>query len=513
IEESSTASPATVRVSSPIPETPAVTQVEETPTLLVSELPVELLEQSFEKIKPHAEEFVASFYENLFQANPELKRLFANTEMTIQHKKLLQSLILVVENLRNPEALGAVLENLGARHVGYGTVPKQYGAVGAALLLTFEQYLQDDWTPEVKKAWHNAFTAITKKMLKGASAYSAPTVVEVNKSTSLPKTVNVEQKPETLDKPSTLNTETQKEDPVFQTIEEPKKKALISIQLDDRIFKDTIDYFIVKSQKIQTQISENALSEVLKNIPRLLVNRFWELPTWVVATSSAIIMVAVFLVTDDNSLFSEVLGGIDAISMVVALVLFIKEAPDRRKQFHYQAWSIIDAAHGVKVSYARILAMQDLNEDSISLRGLDVPGAEFINIHLPSSNLSAANLTEADFSNANLSHANLDKAHLCRAKLSGANLERATLSFTNMSYVNLSNANLNSANLICSDLSHANMAGANLRNATLSGANLSEAYLNGANLKGAQVSISDLKDAVLEGAIMPDGLKYKSLKN
>ncbi|HBL10747.1 MAG TPA: globin, partial [Cyanobacteria bacterium UBA11162] len=83
-------------------------------------LNVELLEQSFNKIKPHANEFVVSFYENLFAAYPEVKPLFVETDMTNQYKKLLSSLVLVVENLRQPEKLGAVLNALGARHVSYG---------------------------------------------------------------------------------------------------------------------------------------------------------------------------------------------------------------------------------------------------------------------------------------------------------------------------------------------------------------------------------------------------------
>jgi hypothetical protein len=51
------------------------------------ELPVELLESSFEKIKPRADEFAASFYENLFAAHPEVKPLFASTDMEKQQKK------------------------------------------------------------------------------------------------------------------------------------------------------------------------------------------------------------------------------------------------------------------------------------------------------------------------------------------------------------------------------------------------------------------------------------------
>lgn len=312
-------------------------------------LKIELLEQSFERIKPRASDFVASFYENLFTSDPELVPLFAKVDMATQHKKLLAALVLVVENLRNPEALGEVLNALGARHVGYGAIPKYYGAV-------------------------------------------------------------------------------------------------------------------------------------------------------------------VFVFTDENSLLGKALGGADTISLVVALVLFIKEAPDRRKQFHYQAWSTIDAAHNVKVSYARILALQDLNEDGVSLRGLDAPGAELVDINLSKANLSAANLSETDLSNANLSYANLDHANLSQSKLSGANLSHANLSFARLSHVNFSSANLSSAKLLCADLSHANMSGVNLKNASLSGANLDGTYLTGANLKGAKVSLSELSGAFLEGAIMPDGSKHRSSK-
>lgn len=131
-------------------------------------LNVEILEQSFNQVKPCADEFATSFYDNLFELHPEVKPLFSETDMKKQGKKLLTSLVLVVENLRNPEALESALNALGARHVGYGVIPEYYKSVGEALLMTFEQYLGEDWTPEVKKAWLDAFTAITALMLKGA---------------------------------------------------------------------------------------------------------------------------------------------------------------------------------------------------------------------------------------------------------------------------------------------------------------------------------------------------------
>ena len=451
-------------------------------------MPIELLENSFEKIKPRAEEFAAKFYENLFEAHPEVKPLFAKTEMINQHKKLINSLVVVVESLRNPEALAQVLNVLGARHIGYGAIPKYYPAVGQALFTTFEEYLGEEWTEEVKDAWGDAFRLITAQMLKGAREISAAAVREQKPS---------ESKPEVKEE--------------LKKVEASKEKpGLFSTQFNNEIVTEFLNNISEQYQKFKKQISKQPWGKALKELPAKLNEIFWSLPAWAVALIAAVLMSIVYVIGDEESWLGEVLNGADAISLVVAVVLFIKEAPDRRKQFHYQAWSTIDAAHHVKVSYARILALQDLNEDGVSLRGLDVSGAELVKINLPKANLSEANLSETDLSNANLREANLNNANLNLSKLSGVNLAEADLSFAKLMEVNLSSANLKGANLICADLSKANLSGVNLRNASLSGAIFEGAYLTGANLKDAKVSISELKGAFLEGVIMPDGSKYQA---
>lgn len=131
-------------------------------------LQVELLEQSFEKVVPKKDEFVASFYDNLFTDYPAAKPLFSGTNMAAQQMKLLDSLILVVSNLRKPEVLTGSLKGLGARHVKYGALPEHYPLVGNSLLKTFEQYLGEAWTPETKQAWVDAYGVITELMLEGA---------------------------------------------------------------------------------------------------------------------------------------------------------------------------------------------------------------------------------------------------------------------------------------------------------------------------------------------------------
>lgn len=148
-------------------------------------LQVELLESSFDEIKPHANGFVSSFYENLFTANPEAKPLFDTTDMEAQKKKLLNSLVLVVENLRKPDVLNGALRGLGARHVQYGALPEHYPLVGGALLTTFEQYLQEKWTPEVKQAWVDAYGAISEIMLDGADYSQAEVALKPEPSNTV----------------------------------------------------------------------------------------------------------------------------------------------------------------------------------------------------------------------------------------------------------------------------------------------------------------------------------------
>ena len=79
-------------------------------------LQVELLETSFALVAPRGEELVSAFYEKLFSKHPEVMPFFENTDMSEQKKKLLQALVLVVNNLRKPEVLGPALKQLGQLH-------------------------------------------------------------------------------------------------------------------------------------------------------------------------------------------------------------------------------------------------------------------------------------------------------------------------------------------------------------------------------------------------------------
>lgn len=131
-------------------------------------LNVELLEQSFKAIEQHNAQFSEQFYTNLFNDFPEVKPLFANTNMKEQGNHLYKSLVLVVMNLRKGDVLTDTLKGLGTRHVRYGILPNHYPMVGSALLKTFGNIIDTGWTTEVKQAWVDAYGAVTQLMLEGA---------------------------------------------------------------------------------------------------------------------------------------------------------------------------------------------------------------------------------------------------------------------------------------------------------------------------------------------------------
>jgi hemoglobin-like flavoprotein len=86
-------------------------------------LNIERLEESFALVRESSAEFVDQFYAILFTDYPSVKSLFANTPIEQQGKKLFNSLVLVVDNLRQPEVLADALKGLGTRHVQYRVLP------------------------------------------------------------------------------------------------------------------------------------------------------------------------------------------------------------------------------------------------------------------------------------------------------------------------------------------------------------------------------------------------------
>jgi chemotaxis signal transduction protein/hemoglobin-like flavoprotein len=137
-------------------------------------LQIELLESSFEALKPRGDELVELFYDSLFEQYPGVLPLFSDADMQEQQGKLLSALALVVANLRTPDVLVPALQELGRKHVGYGAEPAHYDAVGQVLLESMEAIAGDLWNDELLAAWAEAYGIVSSVMIEAASEVETP---------------------------------------------------------------------------------------------------------------------------------------------------------------------------------------------------------------------------------------------------------------------------------------------------------------------------------------------------
>ena len=134
---------------------------------------IALVQQSWEKVLPIADDAAKLFYGKLFELDPALRPMFAHSDMTEQRKKLMQMITVAVRGLNRLEELIPAVEALGRRHVGYGVTDAHYTTVAAALIWTLEQGLGDSFTPELRSAWTETYITLATVMQRGAQKQAA----------------------------------------------------------------------------------------------------------------------------------------------------------------------------------------------------------------------------------------------------------------------------------------------------------------------------------------------------
>jgi nitric oxide dioxygenase len=128
---------------------------------------IKLVQDSFSKVAPIADQAAVIFYDRLFEVAPSVKAMFP-ADMTEQRKKLMATLAAVVNGLTNLESILPAASALATRHVAYGAKPEHYPVVGGALLWTLEKGLGEAWTPEVAAAWTAAYGTLSTFMISEA---------------------------------------------------------------------------------------------------------------------------------------------------------------------------------------------------------------------------------------------------------------------------------------------------------------------------------------------------------
>ena len=128
---------------------------------------IKLVQDSYEKIVPIADDAATLLYNKLFEIAPEVKPLF-KSDIKEQGKKLMTMIGTAVRSLSNLEKIVPAVQKLGRSHVDYGVKEEHYGIVAEALLWTLEQGLGEAWNEELKDAWTQAYTILATTMQEAA---------------------------------------------------------------------------------------------------------------------------------------------------------------------------------------------------------------------------------------------------------------------------------------------------------------------------------------------------------
>lgn len=127
-----------------------------------------LVQSSFAKLIENIDTATVVFFDQLFQIDPSLKSLFIG-EMSVQGRKMIQTLLVIVNTLNDPAAVGSVIRETSLRHVTYGVKEEYYEPVGRALIATIRQSLGAESSPEIEEAWAAAYDLVAT--IAKAAAY------------------------------------------------------------------------------------------------------------------------------------------------------------------------------------------------------------------------------------------------------------------------------------------------------------------------------------------------------
>lgn len=135
---------------------------------------IELIRETWAMVVPIADTAAKLFYQRLFEIDPQVKSLFAATDMAAQNEKLIDTLSVVVEKVDSFDAVIPVLRELGRNHIKYGVEARHYDSVGSALLWTLEQGLGDRFTDQARAAWTVAYALVSGPMRQAAADEQCP---------------------------------------------------------------------------------------------------------------------------------------------------------------------------------------------------------------------------------------------------------------------------------------------------------------------------------------------------
>ncbi|XP_031553222.1 neuroglobin-like isoform X2 [Actinia tenebrosa] len=135
---------------------------------------IKLIRESWSEVeKGDLQETGLVVFRRLFEIAPYLRDLFPfgynpdGKDLKAHALGVMSTVGVAVRGLDDLESLKPKLVELGALHKGFEITDKEFKHVGEAIIWTLDKGLGDQFTPEVKAAWVEAYGLITTTMKEG----------------------------------------------------------------------------------------------------------------------------------------------------------------------------------------------------------------------------------------------------------------------------------------------------------------------------------------------------------
>lgn len=132
---------------------------------------IQLVKASVPAITAHGTAITLSMYDVLFR-DDHIRDLFNHANQGdggSQVNALAAAILAYARNIENLGVMGPSVERIAHKHIGFHIVPEHYPYVGRALLAAIENVLGSAATPELLKAWDEAYWFLAD-ILKGREA-------------------------------------------------------------------------------------------------------------------------------------------------------------------------------------------------------------------------------------------------------------------------------------------------------------------------------------------------------
>lgn len=125
------------------------------------------IDASVPVLREHGLAITSVFYENMFEAHPELKNLFnmGNQANGSQQQSLAAAVFAYAANIENSAALAPVIERIVHKHVSVGIKAEHYPIVGKHLLGAIKQILGEAATTDLLDAWAEAYGLLADALI------------------------------------------------------------------------------------------------------------------------------------------------------------------------------------------------------------------------------------------------------------------------------------------------------------------------------------------------------------